>query len=99
MRILVIILIWLCLGAFYWWMNEASTMECCDDVLVQSAVDSPGVKVVKWPVEFKHSKWKPILSKQFAAYRDSILNSVSDDEILEIYGVYSMDEANTSSFE
>lgn len=50
------------------------------------------------PLVFEWSKADPITRSTFAAYRDSILASLSDNELLEIVGLYSQDEAPPQGF-
>lgn len=104
MRYLWIIL-WLILGFFYWYLLG----QCCapqENVPVeQSAVQKvpPPVKTIPCPetgpLSFQWSSDQAVLSNTWNTFKDSLISTVNQDQILQITGLYRAEEQNNSSFE
>ncbi len=105
MRILSIILfiLWLIFG---WWLYN-DPRDCCEQGSV-AEVKKEIVQIAKTPVKavgkavspllFNQSSGNTILGSNWSHYRDSIINTLKPDKILEITGHYRSDEKNTSKF-
>lgn len=95
--------LWLLLGGLYLtvWNNAQNT--CCAPISAITTTTTPAVaKVVKkavGPLVFNWASGAPITNNLFAGYRDSILETLGDNDKLEIVGLYTKDEENTSSFD
>ena len=61
-----------------------------------SKPEVPAIKV--GPLVFDWSSDNPITNPEFADYRDSILRSLSDNDVLEILGGYFSNEENNTSY-
>ncbi len=95
MRYLIIIL-WLLLGWFYYY----SCTQCCGDADVTEETQTEVISKVDndRPLTFNWANGTPILGSGFKAYRDSIVSGVKDNQILEITGLYSNEEAKPTGF-
>jgi OOP family OmpA-OmpF porin len=92
MRFLIII-IWLILGVFYWKCH----MVCCHEGKASPTTITPVEKIqssVKklTPLRFDCSGAIPNTEPEWVSYRDSLLNNLSDNELLVINGQYYEDE-------
>jgi len=106
MRVFIFIL-WLILGLIYWWIWDSGVDSCCNGdstktteiVPVKKTTES--AKIIKkstLPLSFGWSAEKTILGDGFKAYKDSILSTLKDGEILEITGLYRESEKNNTKF-
>ena len=105
MRIFIIIL-WLILGVIYFWAWGNGIDNCCNDkdtqenaIVNKEPEPTKTIQKTSLPLAFNWNGHKPIVGEGFQAYKDSILNSISDGEILEITGFYRSDENVTTSFD
>lgn len=100
MRILVII-IWLLLGLFYWKCHNA----CCHNDIVSEnkiapiqPVESlvPAIKKLT-PLRFDCSSAIPNTDPEWKTFRDSLITNLEDNSLLEINGLYYSDETSDAS--
>lgn len=92
-------------GLCFWGWNTAQN-TCCGAVppVPQTSVTTPKVtptNIIKQagPLVFNWASGATITSSSFPAYRDSILGLLGKEDKLEIVGLYTNNEENTSSFE
>lgn len=91
----IIFLLWILLGIFYWY----STQKCCVGTEVSQATETVvASKAVDRPLTYNWANGEPITGTRFNQYRDSIISSVKDNQILEITGLYSKDEDKPADF-
>lgn len=101
MRIFIIIL-WLLLGVGYWYCAS----QCCgagdsrESVSQVQTVPAIASKVVsEKPLLFRWSDRNPMYGKNWNSYKDSIVGSLKDNQILQITGLYSKNEENKTKFQ
>ncbi len=101
MRIFIIIL-WLLLGVGYWYCAS----QCCGDgdsrdkVSQLETIPAVASKVIsEKPLLFRWSDRNPMYGKNWNSYRDSIVGSLRDNQILQITGLYSRNEENKTKFQ
>jgi len=89
--------LWAALTALCFWGWNHAKNTCC---VTTPAVVAP-VKAIKsqGPLTFKWASGLAVTTDAFPAYRDSLLGALGKDDKLEIVGLYTKDEENTSSFE
>jgi outer membrane protein OmpA-like peptidoglycan-associated protein len=94
MRVLIIIL-WLLLGLFYWYISK----QCCtqNPETVQETISQvPSIPVKKitklTPINFACSDDKPNAEPEWMKFRDSLINNMGKDSVLSIKGLYFSDE-------
>ncbi len=106
MRVFIFIL-WLILGIIYWWIWDSGVESCCDNGSAKTTEITPVKKEPKvtkiinksmLPLAFGWGAEKTILGDGFKVYKDSILNTLKNGEILEITGLYRKSETNTTKF-
>ncbi len=102
-------ILWITTVVFFllsWWWYVCPHKQVCPFGMVAAAPDAieeedqppTQVKPIEiGPLTFDWSSDDPILSEEFDNYRDSILNLLEEDDILEILGGYFAKEVNTSS--
>ena len=104
MRIAIII-IWLILGLAYFLVWDYGRGKCCPPA-TESEIAAPITKpetaevkkVLNLPLAFYWAKKEVVQGKGFKEYRDSILMTLKNGEILEITGYYREEEGNNTSF-
>ncbi|MBT8231099.1 MAG: OmpA family protein [Saprospiraceae bacterium] len=97
MRVILIIVLWVLLGIFYWFCKD----KCCANgnggapVSEIEAVTPIEKRVVKklTPLKFACSDAQPNAEPAWVAFRDSLVSNLSDDSQLQIQGLYSKDES------
>jgi len=95
----LIILLWLLLGFFYWKCKNA----CCDvpaaPAVIEEAQTISSIVPIKklTPIKFQCSDDKAETEPEWIAFRDSLINNLSDDDILEIKGLNFKNENNSTS--
>ena len=101
MRIFIIIL-WLLLGVGYWYCAS----QCCGDgdsrdkVSQLETIPAVASKVIsEKPLLFRWSDRNPMYGKNWNSYKDSIVGSLRDNQILQITGLYSRNEENKTKFQ
>ncbi len=93
---LIVIIIWLLLGIFYWKCH----MACChNDIGSQDKaapilpVKSISQKIKKLtPLRFDCSDANPKVEPEWVRFRDSLITNLNDNSLLEINGFYYTDE-------
>lgn len=87
-------------GLGLWAVNSAHS-TCClaapATTIIAPAVTTP-IKS-QGPLVFNWASGAAITSQSFGAYRDSIIGTLGESDKLEIVGLYTKGEENTSSFE
>lgn len=93
----VYFILWLLCGLGFWYASK--DCNCCAAEEVKAVV-APVKKLEPLarlsPVGFECSDSKPKLAAKWANYKDSLINSLRDDQILEIRGYDLPDEVNNS---
>lgn len=95
MRILVFLL-WLLLGAYLWFQCGSN---CCATATADdssAAVLAPEAIAKDRPLTYNWTSSENILGSTWSSYKDSILNSMKPNKVLEITGLYSSDETNNT---
>lgn len=97
----LIIVLWLILGFIYFWFWNNGRKECCNGSGI--VADSTTVMTDKsentkksLPLAFNWDKQNTVLGENFSAYKDSIVKSIGEKDILEITGYYRASEKNTT---
>jgi len=104
MRIFIIIL-WLILGLIYYLIWDYGKDKCCGDqqVKTETVIEKTETTTVKkklnLPLAFYWSKKEVVVGDGFKAYKDSVLLTLKDGQILEITGLYRQSEENTSQYD
>lgn len=96
----LIILLWLILGIIYFWIWNNGKTNCCDEAGI--AIETPGIGDAEkpaFPLGFRWGNELPFKGDEFDDFRDSLIASLNDDDILEITGYYSPDEPNVTGEE
>lgn len=91
---IIIIILWLFLGVFYWY---AFSDRCCDTKdertpekqnLNEIVVSKPILKTIKrTPLLFECSGIEPRLQEKWSLYKDSLVTNLADNQILQIKGL------------
>lgn len=98
----ILILLWLLLGIFYWFCKES----CCGDKVIDKTAVSKVKEVVPikrptikklTPISFACSDDQPSTDPAWVKFRDSLLTNLKADSKLEITGLYSVDEDYSGS--
>ncbi|MEZ4907723.1 MAG: OmpA family protein [Saprospiraceae bacterium] len=102
MKYLVIIL-WVILGFIYFWLWDIGKKECCTEYVVETEVteivettDTSTNGLKSLPLAFNWSSGAAVKGDNFSFFRDSLLNSLGDNEIFEITGYYRAEEVNNT---
>ncbi len=98
LTILGLLLLWM---GLCWYYYTCQIKGLCDGsrnatTSSTSAISNSGSK--QGPLSFNWSKEAPVTSKEFAKYKQDILSKATNDNILEISGWYTEQEANNTSF-
>lgn len=99
----------LCMQWYCCWMGdgcpncapEFSAFEPLEEVKQAenpSLNKAPSTKEYKYPISFRWSSARPLLSDQYSLYKDAISESYNDDQLLEIVGYYFSDEPEPSDY-
>ncbi|MDX1685156.1 MAG: OmpA family protein [Saprospiraceae bacterium] len=100
----LVVVIWILLGVFYWWLDQNIDNRCCEQTAIEGSssltdIDPSESSVAelpqpdeKYPLVFRYNSADPQTSSRFEKFKDSILNNISDDQILVITGLRASDE-------
>lgn len=88
-----ILLMWLVLFGFYWQYHDRFCDTGTDDLVPIQAMEplSPLAKKLN-PIKFLCSEAKPDLKPRWEQFRDSLVNALGKDDLLQIKGLYYEDE-------
>lgn len=98
MRYLIIIL-WLLLGFLYWYLSRSCCTPSVAPVKEAAVVPANVPCPQKGVLSYSWSQLKPTTSNTWTSFKDSIISSVTKDQILQITGLYRAKEENKSSFD
>ena len=100
----LLVLIWLLVGVFYWWLHNDSQQVCClDQTAVSNQIENDqtesttidmvdpnkvGEVIPEAPISFAFSSTNPIIGKGFEKMKDSLLNVLSENQIVEVNGLF-----------
>lgn len=98
MRVLLVFLLWLLLGIFYWFCQK----NCCTSdsgpsknevgaVAPVTPLEKAPIKKLT-PLRFECSEDEPSTDPEWIAFRDSLIENLTDGSQLQIQGLYSDDE-------
>lgn len=93
----LIILLWLILGIIYFWIWNNGKTKCCDEAGI--AIETPGIgdfEKTGFPLAFRWGSELPFKGDEFYSFRDSVMTSLNDSEIVEITGYFNPDEPNNT---
>jgi len=97
MRASLIFILWLLLGLSYWFISK----KCCAPVetgLSERTVEPvSALPAISTPIRFECSDDKPSAEARWEKFRDSLVNALKDNEILQIKGFNYDTETNPTS--
>lgn len=96
----LVVVFWLALGVFYFWLDNHKDRHCCgpsEITITTPAEEKVDAKI--YPIVFSFSSSDAQTSDLFAGYRDSVIATLSENEVLEIVGQYTREETNSTTYE
>ena len=100
----LVISLWLILGFIYFWLWDKGKKACCDEygakieaINTTETAETATVENQSLPLAFNWGSNQAVKGENFSNYRDSILNSLKNNEVFEIYGFYRASEENNTN--
>ncbi len=97
MRASLIFILWLLLGLAYWFISKQCCVPAPTEVSQRTVAPMSTLPAVSTPITFACSDDTPDRAANWTRFRDSLVNSLKDNEILQIKGFNYDAESNGTS--
>ncbi len=97
MRASLIFILWLLLGLAYWFISKNCCVPAEGNLSQRTVAPISALPAVSTPIRFDCSDDKPGTEARWTRFRDSLVSSLKDNEILQIKGFNYDAESNSTS--